>query len=170
MKIVFKVSGKRWKLIKQFLGLEHHHHHHHHRRHARVVFSSASVYQSLFPSAGRRHLTTIKGDLESMLLTDTQEVDLSIAPKDAKGNPAAVEGAPVWASSDPTILTVEAAADGLSAVAKAVGPLGTAQVSVTADADLGEGVKSISGTMDFEVQAGEAVSLGISAGTPREQV
>jgi alkylation response protein AidB-like acyl-CoA dehydrogenase len=101
----------------------------------------------------------------TLILTDEQKVALAVAFTDRMGNPASVEGSPVWASSDPCV-EVTAAADGLSAVATTTGPLGTAQVSVSADADLGEGVKSIVGTLDIEVVAAEAANVGISAGAP----
>lgn len=104
-----------------------------------------------------------------MVLKDTEKVTLSIAPLDAKGNAASVDGAPVWASSNEAVLTVTASADGFSAVAVAVGPLGTAQVSVQVDADLGEGVKPLAATLDIDVLAGEAVALSIAAGTPEAQ-
>lgn len=102
----------------------------------------------------------------ALVLTDEQRVSLAVAFVTAAGNPARVDGVPVWASSDETILIVEPSADGLSAVATTVGPLGTAQVSVHADADLGEGVREVVGVLDIEVQAAEAVSASIAAGTP----
>jgi hypothetical protein len=67
------------------------------------------------------------------------------------------------------VATVEPAQDGLSAVVKAADELGTTQISVTADADLGEGVAPIAGTIDIEVVGGQAVALSIVAGTPAEQ-
>lgn len=105
---------------------------------------------------------------DHMVLKDTEQVVLSVVPVDAKGNPAPVDGAPVWGSSDPTVATVAPAADGLSAMVAAVGPLGKTQISVTADADLGEGFESIAGTLEIEVVAGKAVSLSIKTGTPEE--
>lgn len=101
-----------------------------------------------------------------LVLTDLQKVTLSIAPVDALGQPAVVEGVPVWASSAPEICTVTPSADGLTAVVLTVGPLGTAQISVSADADLTEGVTTISGVLDVQVTASQAVSLAISAGVP----
>ena len=99
-------------------------------------------------------------------LTDEQKVALSIDPRTAAGNPASVDGVPVWTSSDPDIVALEVAEDGKSAVATAAGGLGAAQVSVVADADLGEGVRELTGVLDIEVLAAEAVELGITAGTP----
>ena len=104
--------------------------------------------------------------MATLVLTDAQKVALSVTFLDAAGNPASVDGAPVWGSSDPTIVLVEAATDGLSAVATAVGPLGSAQVNVTADADLGAGVESITGLLDVNVVGDKAVTVAIAAGTP----
>ncbi len=104
-----------------------------------------------------------------MNITDTQDVPLSITPVDKKGNPAQLDGPPVWSSSNSEVVTVVASADGLSAVASAVGPLGTATVSVKADGDLGAGVNTISGTLDITVVGSGAVTLTIKAGTPTEQ-
>lgn len=104
-----------------------------------------------------------------MNITDTQEVALSITPVDKKGNPAQLDGPPVWASSNTEVVTVTAAADGLSAVATAVGPLGTATISVKADGDLGAGVNTISGTLDITVVGSGAVTLKIVAGAVTEQ-
>jgi hypothetical protein len=125
----------------------------------RLVFHSALIDQ----------LTVIKGEIESMIITDTQQVDLAIKPVDKKGNPGQVDGVPAWTSSNPAVATVEPASDGLSATVKAATALGTTQISVTADADLGAGVTPIVGTVDIEVVGGQAVSLSIVAGTPAEQ-
>lgn len=104
-----------------------------------------------------------------MLLTDKQEVDLSVAFASKAGNPAKVDGVPSWTSSDETIVTLTVAPDGFAVVARAVGALGNAQVSVTADADLGEGRREISGVFDITVEASEAVVAVVNAGIPRDQ-
>ena len=103
--------------------------------------------------------------MAAFVLTDVQKVSLAIAPVDAAGNAAPVETV-VWSSTDETVLTVVAAEDGLSAVATAVGKLGTAQVKVDADAQLGEGVVTLTGLQDFEVVASQAVALGVVVGAP----
>lgn len=105
-----------------------------------------------------------------LTLTDTQQCTLGpIAAVDGRGNPAPIDGVPTWVSSDPTILTVEPSADGLSALVKSVGPLGNAQVTVTADADMGAGTVSITGLQDVTVIAGQAVVVTVPAGVPVEQ-
>lgn len=102
----------------------------------------------------------------TLILTDEQKVTLSIQPLTQAGNPAKVDGKPVWSVSNPELISISESEDGLSVVASTVGPLGSAQVSVSADADLGEGVRELFSILDVEVIAAEAVSLGIVAGTP----
>lgn len=79
--------------------------------------------------------------------TDEHFPSVTLTITTASGAPAAVDGAPVWASSDETVLTVAAAADGMSAEIDTVAP-GTARVSVTADADLGAGTVTITGVSE----------------------
>lgn len=107
--------------------------------------------------------------MATLQLTDNQKVTFAIEPVSAKGNPAKVDGAPVWSTSDDTVLTVEASEDGLSAVVKATGKVGSAQVSVLADADLGDGVTQLAGTIGIDVVAGAAASLNLVAGEITEQ-
>ena len=102
----------------------------------------------------------------ALILTDEQKVSLSIQPVTSAGNPAKVDGVPVWSVSDETVLTLTVAEDGLSAVATVTGTLGASQVSVKADADLGEGIKEIAAVLDVSVVASQAASLSITTATP----
>lgn len=102
----------------------------------------------------------------SLILTDEQQVTLRIEPKTAAGNPARIDGVPSWTVSSDDVLEIVPAADGMAALVRARGPLGTAQVFAEADADLGEGVRTIGGVLDVEVLAAEAVSLLVVAGAP----
>ena len=99
-------------------------------------------------------------------LTDIQQVTLAITVVDARGNPAKLDGAPVWTTSDAALLTVVPSEDGMSCVATAVGPLGTAQVTVTGDALIGEGVRELFGVLDVEIVASEALNITIVPGNP----
>lgn len=108
---------------------------------------------------------TFTGDF-TMQLPDDQTVSADVSYVDAKGNAATVEGAPVWASDNEAVATVTASADGFSATVTPVGPLGTAQISVTADADLGAGVVEVVALGTVEVVAGQAVAGVINFGTP----
>jgi hypothetical protein len=110
---------------------------------------------------------TIKGALE-MQITDSQQVVLTIRPKNKAGKPASVEpGSVAW--TGPAFVAITPSDDGLSATVVAQG-IGDDQISVSADADLGAGVVTISGTLPLTVVASQAVSLTIEAGGPTEQV
>jgi len=122
----------------------------------------------LWYRAAKDQTIRLKGE-NMVLISDLQKFGVSITPVDAKGNKATVDGVPAWNSSDPALLTVTPSADGLSATVTAVGPTGTAQVSVTADADLGPGVATISGTLDVQIEASAAVSLTIATEAPTAQ-
>lgn len=101
------------------------------------------------------------------VLRDDQKLPVAVAPVDAYGNPARIDGVPAWSVSDDVLLELQdIAVDGLSVTVVPKGPLGVAQVQVTADADLGAGFRAITGVLDIQIEAGEAVSLGIVPGTP----
>ena len=104
-----------------------------------------------------------------MQLPDDKSVSATVAFTDAKGNAAQVQGAPSWTVDPPdSVVTMAVAADGLSATFTPVGPLGSAQVSVSADADLGDGVTTITGLGTIEVIAGTAVTASINFGAPTD--
>ncbi len=111
--------------------------------------------------------TTIEG-VTMGTLRDDQKQRLSINPVDAKGKPALLDGVPTWAGSDDTVVTVEAAPDGLSAMVTGVTP-GTARVVVTADADLGSGVTPLTGFVEYTITGGTAVALTITEDPPASQ-
>jgi hypothetical protein len=102
----------------------------------------------------------------SNLITDEQKISFAFVPKTAAGNPAKVDGVPVWSVSNTDALDLVVGEDGLSATVSAKGPLGVAQVIVVADADLGAGVRTLTATADVVVVAAEAATVGLVAGTP----
>jgi len=98
-----------------------------------------------------------KGENMSNTMQVNSYATLSIEWVDSHGNPAKVDGATEWASSDENIATVEVATGNpLIANVHSVGPVGPVQIQATADADLGEGKKTITATCDISVIAGEA--------------
>lgn len=101
--------------------------------------------------------------------TDQSFKNVALTITNATGQPAAVDGVPVWASSDDTVLGVVPAADGMSAVVSAVAP-GTARVTVSADADLGAGVTPITGVSEDVIvvlgPSAQASVLSLNLGTP----
>lgn len=112
----------------------------------------------------------IKGKIMAVSITTTQLVTGTLQPVDSKGNPAPVQpGSVTFSSSDENVFRVEVdAANEATLKVVAVGP-GTAQLNYSADANLGEGVKTIEGFTAVEVLPAEAVGFGITFGTPEEQ-
>ena len=102
-----------------------------------------------------------------MQLTDSQQVPFTINPTDRKGQPAPVENVR-WASSNDAVASVTPSEDGLSAVVKAGVP-GDATISVTADAQIGEGSTDIAGTVDIHVVPGAASVIALTPGDVTEQ-
>lgn len=103
------------------------------------------------------------------ITTDQRFPNVTLQITNAHGDPAGVDGVPVWASSDETVLSVTPSPDGLSAMVDTVAP-GMARISVTADADLGAGTKTITGVSeDVNVTAGpsmQASSMMFTFGQP----
>jgi hypothetical protein len=106
-------------------------------------------------------------DIKMLILPNDHQVTASITPVDAKGNAASIDGLANWTSSNPTIASVaNVSADSLSADIVPGTALGSCQVNVTADADLGSGVATISGVLDVQVSAGAAVGFTITTAPP----
>lgn len=104
-----------------------------------------------------------------MNLKITQKLPLSIEIKDKFGNPAQVDGAPKWSVTAPELADLEVAEDGMSAKLAPKGTIGSLTVQVSADADLGEGVKAIIGELPVNLLPGEASVIAISAGEPVDE-
>lgn len=99
-------------------------------------------------------------------LGDSEHATATIAPLDKAGNPATVQaGSTVFAVSDPSLVTVTPV-DDTSAVVQAIGPLGSFDLTVSADADLGDGVVTITDSLTINVVAGVAANLGLGLGVP----
>lgn len=105
----------------------------------------------------------------SLVLKANQRCGLSIQPVDAKGNPAPVDGVPLWEVTEPAVLSLAVAEDGLSAVVRPIGPVGFGQIKVSCDADLGEGIVAIGGVLDVEVIAGPATVVNVTPGVPEDE-
>lgn len=103
-----------------------------------------------------------------MQLKDSEQVVLNITAKDAAGNDAPVQaGSVIVTPSDPSLLQIVPGVDETHPIVQSVGALGSANVHVAADADLGDGVTTIEGDSEtVDVIASQATSLGIGFGTP----
>lgn len=110
------------------------------------------------------------GDIASMQITDSQQFKITFpAPKDKKGFPAKVQDGSVAITVGNDTATVEPNPDDpsnpFSALVKGNRPGAddgseATAVSISADADLGEGVKTISKAVELMVTSGEATGFG----------
>lgn len=107
------------------------------------------------------------------ITTDQYYPNVTLTITDAQGNPAKVDGVPVWASSDETVLTVQPSLDGMSASIGTVAPGGPARVSVSADPDLSANVGVLTGfTEDITVTQGAstaATTMVLTLGDPADK-
>ena len=101
-----------------------------------------------------------------MQLTADQQVGLSITGEDAYGNPVDISGADAqWVSSDESIISVDVDdTDTTKATAVAVGPVGTASVTVS-----GGATQQFQGSLAIDVVAGDVAEIAIAAGTPEDK-
>lgn len=114
--------------------------------------------RSLLPGKAR-YIFFEEFDMSFTIGADDAPKRLRLKITDKHGNPAKVDGVPQWATSNAETLNVTQDENGMAGSVSAVGPVGTAQLTVTADADLGAGVEQITGTADFEVVAGKASAI-----------
>jgi hypothetical protein len=114
------------------------------------------------------HIKIKGGNMAEM--TTTQQVKGKLQPVDRLGAPAPVQAGSVsFSSSNETVIVPQKNPDDeLEVTVVAKGP-GTAELSYSADADLGEGVVTITGKVVFLIQPAQAAGFGIIFGAPEEQ-
>lgn len=101
--------------------------------------------------------TRYQGD--TVQLTDTQQVTLTVQAEDSKGFPTSDNL--TWSTADDTVVSLQPSADTMSCLCVAGDPGLGVVVTVT------DG--TISATESFDVVAGGVATLQISEGTPEEQ-
>ncbi|MGL5934393.1 MAG: hypothetical protein ACRCZI_02100 [Cetobacterium sp.] len=97
------------------------------------------------------------------ILKMDEKISANVTFKDAKGNLAPVDGVPEWSVSNPTVVAMTVAPDGMSAEFMPIA-VGETQVSVRADARLGPSVVEIVGLGDLSVIASEATTVEVTFG------
>ena len=103
----------------------------------------------------------------TMQLTADQQVQLTISGEDKYGNPVDISGDVFWRSSDESVIVLTSTTK-TSAVAAAVGPVGTASVTVSNDADQ-DGIGDFQGSLAIDVVAGDIAEIAITAGEPTDK-
>jgi len=106
------------------------------------------------------------GPTMAVEITAGQRLRVTITPVDANGHPAPIEqGSVAWSVSDSSLLSVtpEPTDEKMALVRPAGSMLGVANVQVTADADVGEGVVTLAAEMEVAITSGMATSLGLTS-------
>ena len=101
----------------------------------------------------------VRGDEMGYTLPADKTVGVQVSYVDANGNPATVDGDVTWDSSDEDIAYTQVdPADSTKAWVRPGTKIGQAQITATADADLGDGTRELITLMDVQVVGGEAVA------------
>lgn len=119
--------------------------------------------KTIQPTPGAPGTAPTGSETITMQLTADQQVELSISGEDAYGNPVDITGDTAWSSSDESIVHVTRIDDG-HATASAVGPFGSAAVTVTNDVDA-DGSGDFIGSIAIDVVAGVMTEIVVTAGT-----
>jgi hypothetical protein len=119
------------------------------------------------PTPGQRSGRAATESEITLQLTADQQVDLSISGQDAYGNPITITGDTVWMSSDESVIAVNQTSPE-AATAVAVGPVGTAAVTVTNDINQ-DGTGDYQGSLAIDVVAGELTEIEVTAGDPYDK-
>lgn len=97
--------------------------------------------------------------VQTTTFKNNQGQDVALRFKNSAGQEVSVDGIPQWSVDDTSICQVEPAGDGLSARIVSVGGVGTTNVRVTADADVGPGFSNIEGVLEVTVTESGAVMV-----------
>jgi len=102
------------------------------------------------------------------VLGTRDEFDLSLTNiRDARGRPTSFDGIPTWQSSDPNVVDLRVAPNGLSAIAGSLDTFGTATITVTGDGRQGDEVLPVVGLHTVTVQPGDVSVFEFTAGEVR---
>lgn len=95
--------------------------------------------------------------------TVEQKVPITLTPKTNAGKPAVLDGKPEWSITSGNA-TLDVAEDGLSAFLVSEDTIGSSTWKVSADADLGAGVRTIEEGGTYTYTNAEAAAFGAVAG------
>ena len=97
-------------------------------------------------------------------ISNEQKIKVTLAPVTSGGKLAVLDGKPKWEIINGAS-TISPADDGLSCYLISSDAPGDTVVSVSADADLGDGVQNIADSITLHVEGARAAALGLIVGT-----
>lgn len=97
--------------------------------------------------------------------TVEEKVHIKLNPTTAEGHPATLDGIPTWVITSGGA-TIVPDTDGLGAFLVSEDTIGSSTWTVSADADLGQGVRTIQDGGTYTYTNAEAQALGVTAETP----
>jgi hypothetical protein len=146
------------------------------RPHRRIAFKLGPVTTRAIhlKPKGDSVAKKVAAAVSDFVLTDIQQLPLSLTETDEAGNPVGTIPSgttAVWTSSNPAILTVAPVATdptGLTALVVTVGPLTVpgSPVQINVAVTLPGAASAINGTLPIDVIASAASSVAILPGTP----
>lgn len=117
----------------------------------------------------QHHRKRKKKHMIEVTLTNEQKVKVTLTPKTATGKASQVQGGSVKFTVQSGDSTVVPSPDGLSADLISSDTPGDTQILVEADADVGDGVETISDIITLHVAGAHAANLGLAVGTPESK-
>lgn len=113
----------------------------------------------------RAKLNTKEKRMIEIKITNEEKITVTLKPVTRTDRPAKLDGKPTWTVVNGEA-TVKPSTDGLSAELISSDTPGANEILVEADADLGEGVETISEHISLIVSGAQASNLGIEVGLP----
>ena len=101
----------------------------------------------------------------NLTITNEQQIEITLHPVSQGGQPVSVENIQ-WSVVSGNSTVIHEGPDATTAILRSEDGVGDTVFLVQADADLGEGVETISDTIVLTVGSPHAQNLGLSAGEP----
>jgi len=110
--------------------------------------------------------TKRKNNMLEIVITNEQKIQVTLTPVTATNKPAQLDGPAVFEVISGTATVGMVEGNVLSAWLVSGDLPGDSEIMVSADADLGDGVETISDIIKLTVAGAKAASLGLTAGAP----
>ena len=117
-------------------------------------------------SAVNKTKTEGQNNMLEITITNEQKIQVTLTPVTATNKPAQLDGGATFEVISGTATVAMIEGNPLSAFLVSGDLPGDSEIMVSADADLGEGVETISDIIKLTVAGAKAASLGLTVGAP----